>query len=118
MSYRMAQVNELIRGEISPIIANIKDKYLGLVTLVSVETAPDLSNATLWVSVMNKDVLEDKEIIKTLKKYAREMNNHMHKRLNLKKLPKLQFKVDRSNEAVNRVNDIFDVIDKGGNIPL
>ena len=118
MSHRMEQINQLIRQEVSPIIGTIRDKYLGMVTLISVETTPDLSQTTLWVSTMHKEQMKDKEIIGILKKHVSEIHQHLKNRLFIKKIPRVVFRIDRSHELVSRVNEIFDILDKGGNLPL
>jgi len=118
MSYRIDQVNQLIREEISPIIGGIKDKYLGLVTVINVEATSDLNQAKVWISVMNKDDLEDNEIIKIIKNHVFGIQEHLKKRLFMKRIPRLVFKVDRSNTLVADVDKIFKMIEDGGNLPL
>src|SRR3989304_9303719 len=112
MSYRIERINEIIRSEISPIIGNIKNKYLGMVTVIAVETTPDLNQATIWISVMNKEKLKDDDIIRIIKQYTYEARNHLKKRLILKKMPKFMYRVDRSSEHVSNVEKIFEKLDK------
>ena len=53
MSERMPRVDELLREEISTHLSrSISDPRLGFVTVVGVETSPDLRHAKVYVSMI------------------------------------------------------------------
>lgn len=118
MSHRINQVNQVIRQEISPFIAGIKDKHIKLFTVTEVETTPDLDQASVWVSVLTDEKLTDKEIIHIIKNHTHDMYDELSKRVPLKKFPHIRFRIDHGQEHVARVEHIFDLIEHGKNLPL
>ena len=52
MSERMRRVNEALREVLSESIGALKDPRIGFVTVTGVKTSPDLSQATVYVSVL------------------------------------------------------------------
>lgn len=118
MSFRIDQVNQVMRQEISPYIARIKDKYVKLFTLIEVDTTSDLDQAVVWVSAMTDYELSDKQLIQIIKNHTQDMFPALGKRVKLKKFPKIRFKIDHGQENVTRVEHIFDIIEKGENLPL
>jgi len=117
MSHRVNRINNLIFEEVAPIIGNIHDKYLGMITVTAVETSPDLSQSTIWLSTQKKD-LTPKEILKIIKNHTQGFQAKLVKKLYLKRVPRLVYKVDNSQGNMSRINEIFNILDKGENLPL
>ncbi|MCL5883241.1 MAG: 30S ribosome-binding factor RbfA, partial [Actinobacteria bacterium] len=58
---RMRRINEAVREVLSEAITGgLKDPRIGFVTVVSVDTSPDLRSAKVYISVLgDEDQLED-----------------------------------------------------------
>ena len=55
MSQRTERIDELLRQEISSIIAReVSDPRVGFATITSIETTRDLYHAKVWVSVIGQ----------------------------------------------------------------
>ena len=50
--------------------------------------------------------------------YKREIAQSLRQRVNLRRVPKLVFKIDHSRENVERINEILEILDNGDNLPL
>ena len=55
MTERMRKVNELLREILSEAVLELKDPRIGFVTVTGVRTSPDLSHATVFVSVFGSE---------------------------------------------------------------
>jgi ribosome-binding factor A len=103
MSFRMDKIDKLIYREISIVLNQIKDKYLGFLTVTRVETAKDLSVSKIWVSTLERAQTEE-AINNVLKHYHRDIYNHIKARVPLKKVPHLIFKLDTSMDVLDLLN--------------
>ena len=55
MTQRTDRIDQLLRQEIGEILSrDVQDPRIGFVTVTDVETAPDLSTARVWVSVIGQ----------------------------------------------------------------
>lgn len=100
---RMARVDELLKEELAPLVQ--KETQGKLVTITDVDTARDLKNATVWASTIDK---EKHEIIDTLNDLAPEFQHELGQRLDLRYIPKLYFKLDKSGERAQRIDEILE----------
>ena len=112
MSERTARVDELLREEISAIIAReISDPRVGFVTVTDVEVTPDLSHATVWVSVIAPDA-ERRDAVRALSRAMPFVRRQLG-RLRLKKIPELHVKEDRTAATGTRVLRILEELEQG-----
>jgi len=92
---RSARVGDLIREEIADIILNkIKHKTLGFVTVTGAKVSDDLRNATVYLSV-----LKDEDMDKTIRKLNESsafIRGELARRLKMKFVPTLCFRIDES----------------------
>ena len=104
----MERINELLREEISSLIRReLKDPRLaGMVSITDVETAPDLSTARVFASVMGSDD-EKQTTLDTLRRAAGFFRRLLRERLRLRRVPELEFRLDISLERGDRVLDIL-----------
>ena len=66
LTARTDRIDQLLREEIGAILAkDVQDPRIGFVTVTDVETAPDLSTARVWVSVIGQPN-ERKQTIRAL----------------------------------------------------
>ena len=111
MSYHRERLREELHKEIGCAIANeMRDPRVpDIVTVTEVKLAPDCRNATIFVSLMG-DEREKAETVTTLNKAAPFLQHVVAKRIVVKFIPKLYFKIDKTIEQSNRLNDIFNTI--------
>ncbi len=104
MSYRVDKINHLIRAEISELLVRqVKDPRLsGLITITRVVTAPDLSSANVFVSVMDNEVTKQ-EVLEVLNAAAGFFHKELKTRLTLYRIPILHFLVDNSIAEADRI---------------
>lgn len=103
---------ERIRGEIKKEVSNIllfdiKDPRLkGMASVINVKVTNDLSYATIYVSVMG-DEDEKNSSLKAITNSAGYIRRELSKRLNLRYVPVLKFKIDNYIEKSIKINKIL-----------
>ncbi len=89
--YRIERINNLIKRELSQVISeHIERSKDNFITVSSVDTKPDLSYATVYISALKN---ED-EIIENLNKRSPFLRALLAKRIRLRKIPQLKFEKD------------------------
>lgn len=112
MSERTARLDELLREEISAVIArDVDDPRVGFVTITDVEVAPDLRHAKVWVSVIGTEE-ERKLTLRALNRAMPFVRQRLGK-LRLKRIPELHVKMDTTAERGTRVLRILDALESG-----
>jgi len=106
----MDQVNQLLKKEISFVLGQIKDKYLGFITVLKVETSKDLSVCRVYISSLEKK--KEKELIRIIGHYKAEFYSHIKARCPIKRIPHLIFKVDEMENQINRVHYLLNQVKK------
>ncbi|MDQ4042017.1 MAG: 30S ribosome-binding factor RbfA [Actinomycetota bacterium] len=112
MSQRTQRLDELLREEISAIVArDVQDPRVGFVTITSVDVAPDLRHATVWVSVIG----QPEERAETLRALGRAMPfvRRELRVLRLKRIPELHLRLDETAERGTRVLSILQALEEG-----
>ena len=111
MSRRIDRVNELLRLEISQVLARqIKDPRLsGVITITEVKTTPDLRNALVLLSVMG-DQEAKKSALAGIESAAKFLRRELRGRLTLRYVPFLRFALDDSLEHADRLMGIMNQI--------
>lgn len=109
MSRKIEKINELIKQEISLLIEKEASNETGLLTITSVQTTSDLRLADIWVSVYGN---ENKNIESFFKEITPSIQNIINKKLNLKYVPKITFKVDKSADYVFQIDKTLKKINK------
>ncbi len=112
MTERTARLDQLLREEISAIIArDIADPRVGFVTVTEVDVAPDLGHATVWVSVIGDEATRRS----SLRALGRAMPYVRHRlgSLHLRRIPELHLRHDDSVERGTRVLQLIDELDQG-----
>ncbi len=106
---RSLRVGDLIREEVADIIMHkIRDPRLGFVTVTEVKASDDLKHAQVYVSV-----LEDAKRAKThkiLKSSAKFIRSELAKRVKIKFIPELIFKLDESIEYGAKIEKMLNEI--------
>ncbi|MEP6822783.1 MAG: 30S ribosome-binding factor RbfA, partial [Chthoniobacterales bacterium] len=102
------RVNEIVRRELSTIIARDLTFDDVLVTINQVDVTPDLKNGHVFVSVLGKG--SRGAVMEKLEKNRTQLQSEMAKSVVLKYTPHLVFHLDDSTERGARVIKILEEI--------
>ena len=106
---RSARVGDLIRQEIADIIMNkIKHKTLGFVTVTGAKVSDDLRYATIFLSVFN--VEDSRKTVRKLNASASFIKGELCRRLKMKYVPSLHFRIDEAIEYGNKIDRLLNEI--------
>ncbi|CCQ98078.1 ribosome-binding factor A [[Clostridium] ultunense Esp] len=104
---RTNRIAEQIKKELGFLFQReLKDPRIGFVTVMGVEVSSDLSQAKIFVSVMGSEE-EKKETLKTLEKAQGFLRSEIGKRIELRHVPELIFKLDTSIDYGDRIERIL-----------
>lgn len=107
MSRRIERVNEVIKEVVSRIILREVEFSPGvLVTLTRVETAQDLRDSNIFISV-----LPEKDLDKTvgfLNKRAGALQKKLNEKLRMKPLPRIKFLAEKETAKAARIEAILE----------
>jgi ribosome-binding factor A len=109
---RAARVNEALKEEIADILEKkLKDPRIGFVTVTGADVSPDLKHADVFVSIMGskEEQLATFKVLHGAKGFIR---SELGKRLRIKFLPELVFRIDESIEEGMRIAKLIKKIHK------
>ncbi|OPA77638.1 ribosome-binding factor A [Paenibacillus selenitireducens] len=110
---RVGRVGEQLKKELSQLIqSELKDPRIGFVTVTGVEVTNDLSQATVYLSVLGDDE-QKSNTLKALAKANGFLRSELGKRIRLRHTPVLIFKFDSSIEYGSRIEKILGEIQDG-----
>lgn len=112
MGMRPKRVQEALRREISVIVQKeIKDSRMGFTTVTKVEISKDLKNATVYYSVLGteKEKRNTKFALSSAEGYIRKL---IGDRIQMRFIPEIRFKIDKSIEHSQKIFDILEKIKK------
>lgn len=108
-SQRQLKVGELIRHAIAEIFArgDLHDDMLAKhsLTVPEVRMTPDLKLATVYVLPLGGEGAED--VVAQLEKHKRFLRGELARRIKLKFMPEIRFKVDTTFEASRRIDELL-----------
>jgi len=111
MSRRILRVNELIKTELGKIIFKKIELPDGVfLNIVEVSTAPDLSQANIYISVFPEQKMNEAMII--LKKNIFEIQRLLNRKLVMRKVPKISFFEEKKLIEAGRLEKIFSELEK------
>ncbi len=109
-SQRQLRVGEEIRQALAQMFAHgethITALDSGSITVSEVRISPDLKNATVYVMPLagsNKET-----IMAALKEHANRVRHLLSRKVMLRYLPKLTFKLDTSYEVASRIHQLLE----------
>ena len=107
MSVKQERVAQIILKDVTDIIQfSLKDPNVGFVTITDVQVTNDYSYATIYVSFLGKE--ERKQAgLKALNRAKGFIRSELGKRLSIRKVPDLIFKLDDSLEKANASSRSF-----------
>ena len=107
-SRRIQRLNEQLRREISEIVRwNVKDPRVGPAAISRVETSADLSHARVWVVIVG-DQVDERDTLAGLAGAAAFIRSQLSDRIEIRKVPALNFKVDRSMAHAVHIENLLD----------
>ena len=107
---RADRVADLIQAELSDILLKqIRDPRIGTITITGAKVTDDLRLAKIYFVAMGKDAV-DPEIRKGLEQATGFLKRELGKRLRLRFVPDLIFKVDPSFAYGNRIDRLLSQI--------
>lgn len=109
MPRRLDRVNELLRSEISHLIARqIKDPRVdGVISVTEVIASGDLRSARVYISVMGHEA-DRRAALDGIRSAASFLRRELRGRVNLRHTPHLTFSLDDSIEEGDRVLRLMD----------
>ena len=105
MKHRLLRVNELVKRELSGIIAREITFDSAIVTINHVDVSPDLKNAHVFVSVLGSEAAAS--VMSKLDEYRAALQAELARNVVLKYTPHLVFHLDDSIQRGARVIEIM-----------
>ena|SRR6185436_2834832 len=109
MKHRMLRVNEVVKRELSGIVAREISFEGALVSINHVKVSSDLKNAHVFVSVLGSESGES--VMKKLEVHRPAFQSELARRVTMKFTPHLIFHLDESIARGSRVVEILQQID-------
>jgi ribosome-binding factor A len=104
---RMRRVDEAMREVLSvAITSELKDPRVGFVTVTSVDTAPDLRHARVFVSVLGTDPVRRRSL-DGLRSAHGYLQRRVAAELKLKHTPTLDFVYDDTLDKARRIDELL-----------
>jgi ribosome-binding factor A len=108
----MARLNHLFQHELADLIRDIRDPRLApIVSITRVDTAPDLENAAVYISVLGEND-EKRDTIAALSHAAPFLKRELLHRVRIRKVPALHFVLDETIEEAAHVLELMRNVDK------
>ncbi len=108
-SQRQLRVGELIRHALSESLERRELRDPGLdrvsVTITEVRVSPDMKNATAFVMPLGG--LSTDRVLETLTRASPFFRRRLSKRVSLRRLPTLAFKLDKTFDNANRIDKLL-----------
>ena len=106
---RPQKVADLIQRELSDLLRReVRDPHVGMVTLTSVDVAPDLSHAKVFFTILDKS--KQDTTTKALQRAAGFLRSQLSLRMNMYTTPSLRFVYDESVERGDRLSRLIDSV--------
>jgi ribosome-binding factor A len=103
---RTSKVGEMVRDALVEVFRfDMKDLSLGLASITSVEVAPDLHFARVYISGFQEE--ETKETVRNLQNARGKIRKHLGQRIRLRFTPELDFKFDETTMRAGRIESIL-----------
>lgn len=107
MNERMRRVNEGLRHVLADAIEGMGDPGVGFVTVTAVRATTDLSQATVYVSVLGNDRKCERSL-RTLERAHGMLQQRIARELHLKRTPLLNFLYDETLDQALRLNELME----------
>jgi len=103
-SNKMAKISEQMKRYINEILQReVKDKKVGFITVTACEVTNDLSFATIYFTAYGAPYAE-RDALAALERAKGFIRSELAKRMQLRKMPELIFKIDESTKYGNKID--------------
>lgn len=110
MSRRLERLNEQLKREISRILrTEVRDPRVGVPTVTGVDVTPDLWMARVYVRLTGSEE-ERGEAMEGLEAASLYIRKLLGEELHIRRVPELEFQVDRSLERAQRIEELLDEV--------
>jgi len=110
---RSQRVSDLLRKEIADIIIyRLKDPRIGFITVTGVDVTDDIKIARVYVSIFQDE--ERKTTLEILNSAKSFIRSELSKRLRMKFIPSIEFRLDTSIEYGSRIEKLLKEIEGKG----
>lgn len=114
---RVERLNEQLKREITAIVRDeVRDPRVDRPTVTAVETAPDLTYARAYISVVGDDESKQ-ETLEGLRAAAPFIRGELGRRLHIRRTPELHFELDRGLERATRIERLLREARGGSDAP-
>jgi ribosome-binding factor A len=105
---RSLRVNQVLRQVLAEELERLADadERFRMVTVTSVDTAPDMRTATVYLATLEADAAE------ALEERRPKLQRHIGSQVTMKRTPRLRFKADPAIAAGSRVEELLRGLDK------
>lgn len=110
--HRLERLNSVLQAEIADIIRTLKDPGLGFVSVTRVQASGDLRHARVHVSVLG-DAAEKEATMKALGRAGAFIRENLLKRLDVRRVPQLDFLLDENIEYSIHISEVLDKLKEG-----
>ena len=108
---RSQRVGDLLRKEIADIIIyKLKDPRIGFVTVTGIDVTDDIKIAVVYISILKEE--EKKTTLDILNSAKSFIRSELSKRLRMKFIPSIEFRLDSSIEYGSRIETLLNEIRK------
>ncbi|MEA4875071.1 30S ribosome-binding factor RbfA [Anaerorhabdus sp.] len=112
MKVKQERINQIVLKEVSDIIQfTLKDPTIGFITITDVQVTNDYSYATIYVSFLGKQERNEAGM-KALNRAKGFIRSELAKRLTIRKVPDLIFKLDDTLNKSRKIDAILQEIHK------
>lgn len=112
MKLKQERINQIVQKEVSDIIQfTLKDPTIGFITITDVSVTNDYSYATIYVSFLGKQERNEAGM-KALNRAKGFIRSELAKRLTIRKVPDLIFKLDETLNKSRKIDAILSEIHK------
>lgn len=109
MSERTKKVNELIKREVSQLFLRELDFPRDiLVTITRVETAANLIQSKVYVSIMPEE--KSLMVLRILKNRIYDIQQKINKRLAMRPVPRIKFMEEKKTKSAERIEELLEKI--------
>ena len=112
MTQRTDRVSDLLRAELASIIQlEMRDPRVRLTTVSGVTISRDLAHAEVRISALEAEEDKRLEVLEALENAKGFLRSKLAKRVRLRVVPELVFKLDRGAEHSQRISKILEELD-------
>ncbi len=111
MSHRPAQIADVIRHAIAPmLLTEIEHPANSITSIVAVKVTPDLKHAIVWLAITPPEAVG--VVYGRIRDAAKHLRFLLADHLHLPVMPDLRFRVDQSGGAVDEINLLLNQIER------